>query len=176
MTSARKALGTLFAFLLLMVPLVSAQKVKSDYDHNYNMARLKRFAFAPLSAEDPLSSRPDVAQKIKSDLKTQLEKAGFAEDDQNPNFLVESSASKHTYSDSYSTTTNAWTAGSEVWNTKYTVGTLIVDFLDPQTKQPFWRGTATQTVYAGNLQKYVPKGVQKMVQAFQDDVKKQANS
>jgi len=175
MTSARKALGTLFAFLLLMVPLVSAQKVKSDFDHNYKLAGLKRFAFAPLSPDDPLSSRPDVAQKIKSDLKTQLEKAGFAEDDQNPNFLVEYSASKHTYSDSYSTTTNAWTAGSEVWNTKYTVGTLIVDFLDPQTKQPFWRGAATQTVYAGNLQKYVPKGVQKMVQAFQDDMKKQAN-
>ncbi len=176
MTSASRALGMLFAFLLATAPLVSAQKVKSDYDHNYKLDGLKRFAFAPPSADDPLSSRPDVAQKIKSDLKSQLGKAGFREDDQNPNFLVEYSASKHTYSDSYSTTTNAWTAGSEVWNTQYTVGTLIVDFLDPQTKQPFWRGTATQTVYAGTLQKYVPKGVQKLVQAFQNDVNKQGSN
>lgn len=176
MTSARTGFGVLLAVLIVMAQFASAQKVKSDFDHNYKLAGLKSFAFAPLSPEDPLSSRPDVAQKIGSDLKSQLEKAGFAEDKQNPSFLVEYSASKHTYSDSYSTTTNAWTAGSEVWNTKYTVGTLVVDFLDPQTKQPFWRGTATQTVYAGSLQKYVPKGVQKLVQAFQNDLQKQCKS
>ena len=175
MRSARTVLGTLFTVLVVMAPLTSAQKVKSDYDHNYKLAGLNRFAFAPVSPQDPLSSRPDVAQKIKSDLKSGLEKAGFREDDQNPNFLVEYSASKHTYSDSYGTTSNAWTAGSQVWNTEYTMGTLIVDFLDPQTKQPFWRGTATETVYAGTLQKYVPKGIQKLVQAFQNDAKKQGN-
>ena len=158
---------------MLAATLASAQKVTSDYNHDYKLSELKQFAFAPLSPQDPLSQRPDVAQKIKSDLQAQLGKAGFQENDQNPDFLVEYSASKHVYSDSYVTPTNAWTAGSQVWNTAYTTGTLIVDFVDPKTHQPFWRGTATETVYAGTLLKYVPKGVQKLVQAFQEDVKKQ---
>jgi Domain of unknown function (DUF4136) len=171
--TARRTFGILVLLLMLASALASAQKVTSDYNHDYKLSGLQRFAFAPVSPQDPLSKRPDVAEKIKSDLKAQLEKAGFTEDDQNPNFLVEYSASKHVYSDSYSTTTNAWTAGSQVWNTEYTTGTLLVDFLDPQSKQPFWRGTATETVYAGTLLKYVPKGVQKLVQAFQEDARKQ---
>jgi len=156
--------------LAMFSTLASAQKVKSDYDHSYKLAGLRTFAFAPLSEKDPLSARPDVANKIKSDLKSQLEKIGLQEDDQQPNFLVSYSASKQTYTTSYSTGASAWTAGSQVWNTEYTEGTLVVDFLDPATRAPFWRGTATQTVYAGTLQKYVPKGVEKLVDAFQKDL------
>lgn len=172
MRFTRTALGTLIGFLVIAAPLVFAQKVKTDYDRDYQLAALSRFAFAPLSPQDPLNSRPDLAQKIKSDLQAELQKAGFVEDDLHPDFLVEYSASKHVYSDSYSTTASAWTSGSQVWNTTYKVGTLILDFLNPKTKQPFWRGTATETVYAGSLQKYVPKGIRKLVQAFQRDVKK----
>ncbi len=36
--------------------------------------------------------------------------------------------------------------GGPVSVTEYTQGTLIVDFIDPQTKQVFWRGTGTDVV------------------------------
>jgi hypothetical protein len=50
----------------------------------------------------------------------------------------------------------------------YTVGTLIVDFVDPQTNQVFWRGTASQVAdnpSSPDLAK-VDKAVAKLVKQY----------
>ncbi len=162
------------AFLLAVTTIASAQKIATDFNHDYNLAALKTFAFLPLAANDALRSRPEVAARIQADLKTQLEKGGFREDDANPDFLVFYSANKATYTSTYSSGAAAPTAGSQVWSEPYQVGMLVTDLLDPKTREPFWRGTATETVYAtGSMQKYAAKGVQKLVEAFQKDIDSQ---
>jgi uncharacterized protein DUF4136 len=161
------------AVLMTVGSLVSAQKIQTDFNPDFDLVALKSFAFAPLSPNDPLSSHPQIAQRIRIDLKAQLEKIGLRETEAHPDFLIAYSASKQSYTDTYSTGVSVWTSGSQVGTTNYVVGTLVSDFLDPNTKRPFWRGTATKTVYAGSLQKYVPKGVQRLIEAFQKDAEKQ---
>ena len=173
MNFARIIRWVVLALMIMTGSVALPQKIKSDFNPNYNSASLKKFAFAPMNPKDPLSTHPEVAEKIRADLKTQLEKIGMQEDDTHPDFLVAFSASKQTSTSTYSSPPTSWTSQNEVWTADYTVGTLVSDFLDPSTKQPFWRGTATETVYAGTLQKYIPKGVQKLIEAFQKDAEKQ---
>jgi hypothetical protein len=161
------------AVMIMAGSLVSAQKIETSFNPDYNPMALKKFAFAPLNPNDPLKSHRALAQRIRDDLRAQLEKIGLQEDDAHPDFLVAYSANKQTYTSTYGTSASPWTSGSEVWTTNYTVGTLVVDFLDPKTKQPFWRGTATETVYSGTVEKYFPKGVQRLIAAFQKDIEKQ---
>lgn len=164
----------LLALFLSVLPFCFAQKVKTDLIPGYNVDSLKTYSFQPVDANDPLSARPEIAQKIRGDLKAGLEKIGYQENTSNPDFLVAYSATRHDYTSTYSTGATGITSQNEVWNNPYSVGTLIVDFLDGKTRQPFWRGTAEETVYSGTLQKYIPKGVQKLVEAFRKDCGKQS--
>lgn len=161
------------SLIIAIAPLMLAQDVKTDFNPAKNLSLLKTYAFAPLSPSDPLSSHPDTAQRIKSDLTAQLQRSGLQENAAHPDFLVSYSASKHTYSSTYGSGASGWTSGNEVWTTSYQVGMLVVDFLDPATQQPFWRGTAEKTIFAGDFKKYVPQGVEKLVQAFREDRAKQ---
>ncbi len=170
---ASRKIACCLVLLIAVAPFCFAQKVKTDLIPSYNLGALKTFSFLPVDSSDPLSNRQDIAQKIRADLKTQLEKIGYRENDSNPDFLVSYSASRHDYTSTYSTGATGITSQNEVWNNPYSVGTLIVDFLDAKTNQPFWRGTASETVYSGTLQKYIPKGAQKMMDAFRKDRNKQ---
>jgi len=166
MTCRELTCWVLLALLALVGSHALAQKIQSGFDPNYQFTALKTFAFAPLPAEDPLNARPDLAQRIRTDLRTQLNSIGLREDDAHPDFLVAYSASKQTATSTYSTQATKW-SGGESFSQEYTVGTLVTDFIDPTTQRVFWHGTASETVYAGTLQKYVPKGVRKLVEAFQ---------
>jgi len=161
---------------VIVLPIASAQDVKTNFNPAQNLSALKTYSFAPLSPSDPLSSHPDTAQKVKADLSAQLQQIGLQENSAHPDFLVTYSASKHTYSSTYGSGASSWTSGSEVWTSTYQVGMLVVDFLDPATQQPFWRGTAEKTIFGGDFKKYVPKGVEKLVQAFRDDRQKQSQA
>ncbi len=161
------------AIPLLIASLACAQDVKTSFNPSQNLSALKTYAFAPLSPSDPLSNHPDTAQKIKADLSSQLQQIGLQENAAHPDFLVSYSASKNTYSSTYGTGASGWTSGNEVWTSSYQVGMLVLDFLDPATQQPFWRGTAEKTIFGGDFKKYVPKGVEKLVKAFGDDRQKQ---
>ena len=162
------------SFLFAIAPLAISQDAKSDFDPAKDLSALKTYAFAPLSPSDPLSSHPDTAQKIKADLSSQLQQIGLQENAAHPDFLVSYSASKHTYSSTYGSGASGWTSGNEVWTSSYQVGMLVVDFLDPSSQQPFWRGTAEKTIFGGDFKKYVPKGVERLVQAFREDRAKQS--
>ncbi len=166
--ASRKIAFCLLIFITV-VPFCLGQKVKTDLIPGYDVAALKTFSFLPVDPSDPLSARPEIAQKIRTDLKTELQKIGYQENDSNPDFLVSYSASRHDYTSTYSTGATGITSENEVWNNPYSVGTLIVDFLDGKTKKPFWRGAASETVYSGTFQKYIPKGAQKMMDAFRKD-------
>ena len=52
----KKACFALLTPLILIVPLASAQKIKSDLNPDYDASALKTFAFAPLNPSDPLST------------------------------------------------------------------------------------------------------------------------
>jgi hypothetical protein len=159
--------------LIGLAPLLLGQKIKSDFNPGYKFTGFKTFSFLPLKSDDPLNSRPDVAGQIRSDLKTQLERIGLVEDDTHPDFLVAYSASKESQTSTYRSAPSGWNSQNEVWTQEYSVGTLVADFIDPVTKQAFWRGTATETVYSGTMKKYIPKGVRKIVEAFDKDRNKQ---
>ena len=169
MLTSRRRLWWVVSILLSFAPSGYSQKIKTQLDSDYDLALLKKFAFAPVNRKDPLAVDPKLAQSIKQDIKTQLQKIGIAEDDIHPDFLVFYSATKQTKTSTYGTFATGVTAYNESWSVEYKVGTLTVHLLDPQSKRPMWQGSATETIYAGKLQKYFPKGVEKIIRAFQKD-------
>ena len=161
------------AAVLATATLASAQKIETSIDSSYNLVRLKTFAFAPLKARDPLNHNPEVAEEIRNELTADFEKIGLRKDNSNPDFLVSYTANDQAYSSNYSAVTTGVTAENQVYTSKYQVQTLVLSFVDAKTDGLFWEGTAKRTVGEGSLQKYVPKGVKKIVEAFHEDKEKQ---
>ena len=109
-------------------------------------------------------------QEVKIALANSLAQKGITEaaPGQTPDFLVAFHARRQQKID----VTSAgygwgwWGGGGDVYT--YTVGTLVVDFVDPSTKTVFWRGTASQVIdnpYAPNLHK-IDKAVAKLVDKY----------
>jgi hypothetical protein len=65
-----------------------------------------------------------------------------------------------------------WGWGPDIWTRYYTEGSLIVDFIDPQTGQLIWRGIVTDTAKTGGAEseKQVNKGAQELVKHFIKDM------
>lgn len=153
--------------LLLCAAGALAQTVQSDYDRNANIARYKTFGFYQQNrtAGDPLAVSPINDRRIHDALDTQLKAHGLTATEQ-PEFLI-----------GYFVTTqkgldiqdNRWgllqRMGSINVNT-VTEGTLVVIFVDAQTKQEVWRGYATSVINPKNLDKDVNKAVTKLVEKF----------
>ncbi len=150
--------------VLLMVPALgcaSSIDVKHDYDKSQDFAALKTYDWFPEPAIIPGDARTAMersgllAKRIKDAVDNELRAKGLKKDSGNPNFLI----AKHIgfdqkinvidYGYSYGGYGRyyggAW-GGRNIDVYQYTEGTLILDFIDPRTKQLIWRGAATGTV------------------------------
>ncbi len=161
-----------------------AQTVTRDYDHSVDFSSLKKFGWIqrdtlPISRADSSEHDPaaDAAlnRLILDSLKSHLEKKGFVLDEESPDFLVGYiGVSKYSlqsaefgldaqggpdpsYS-SYGHWRPFYQTGSDS-NLKRE-GTLMIDFVDPDTNKLMWRGTARDTV---NNPKKSPKKVENAI-------------
>lgn len=164
--------------LLLTAVAAYGVTVKTDYDKDYEFGKLKTFAFKDQSRSnsDPLRTNTLLDNRIKDALRNQLEARGFQyAPDGNADFLVSyfaSSMEKLNVEDfGYGFPRRwRWGFGQRIWTNYYTVGSVVVDFVDPANRQLIWRGIASQTVSGLNpSDKQVSKGVDELLKHFVKD-------
>lgn len=144
----------IFRALLLMILMMSAsfacaQSVRSSYDKDYNLSGLKTYDYKVEERDkaDLLATNTLADQQIKDALEDALH-AGFYQQAASgtPDFLI-----------AYQVTTKEVTAGgvlrrgplgprANLQAENYIQGTLVVDFIDPQTRKLVWRGVASGIV------------------------------
>lgn len=166
--------------LLLTAAVAYGMSVNTDYDKSYTFSRLKTFAFAdqPRGPRDPLGTDTLLANRIKDSLDTQLEENGFQPAPEGgADFLISYYASSKEKLDIENFGYGfprywRWGWGPDIWTRYYTEGSVIVDFIDPQTRQLIWRGIATDTVKTGlgQSEKQVNKGAEELVKHFLKDI------
>jgi hypothetical protein len=140
----------LLTSFMLSASFAFGQSIKSSSDKDYHLASLKTYDYKVEVRDpaDPLATDTLTEQKIKEALDDALE-ANFYHpaSEGTPDFLI-----------AYRVTTRDMTetrrvplrgplgprANIQIEN--YVQGTLIVDFIDPQTKKLVWRGVASGTV------------------------------
>lgn len=127
--------------LLAMVAGCGAT-VHSSMSPNTNLSQYKTFSFysSPYKQGKPETMAD---QDIRSGLKQNLAAKGVMEaSGAQPDFLV----SYHVIEQQKLQAEDVGYAfGGVDWST-YTQGTLVVDFIDPQSRRVFWRGTASEIV------------------------------
>jgi predicted DNA-binding transcriptional regulator len=155
------------AFLLLCAAGAMAQTVQTDYDHNFNLARFKTFAFYQQERRpgDPLAASPINDRRIHDALATQLTANGLSAGDQ-PDFLIAYFVSTKQGLDIQDNRFELLQRRGSVNVSQVTEGTLIVIFADAGTRQEVWRGYASGTINPKDLDKDVNKAVTKLIEKF----------
>jgi len=131
-------LGVLFASC-------SGLSVKSDYDPGVDFAGLKTYDWMPVPEQIGISDL-DLA-RLKKAVDTQLQAKGHSVSSEKPDFLVavhfgvedKVRVSNTGYGYHY----GGFYGSSGVRTYQYEEGTLILDFVNPESKNLMWRGSAT---------------------------------
>jgi hypothetical protein len=148
---------------MLLIALVSVVvigcgpsiSVTHDYDKEADFTKLKTFSWMAVGAIPVGNAKTAVEQntlldkRIKSAVNRELETKGYEMNEANPDFVM----IYHVGVDDKINVTD-WGYGypSPYWGGRnvsvyqYTQGTLILDIIEPATKQLIWRGEAQGTV------------------------------
>jgi hypothetical protein len=165
-----KTLRNLFScvlFLVLCAGGALAQTVQTDYDHNFNLAKLRTYGFYQQErrSDDPLAASPINDRRIHDALDTQLRSNGLAPSEQ-PDFLIAYFVTTKRGLDIQDNRFGLFQRMGSVNVNQVTEGTLVVVFVDSATKQEVWRGYASGTIKPKDLDKDVNKAATKLVQKF----------
>jgi len=159
----------MYSLLLIVSSLAGmAQSVQTDYDHSFNLAKLKTYGFYQQQRKpgDPLAASPINDRRIHDALDSQLKLNGFANSTtQKPDFMIAYFVSTRAGLDIQDNRFGFWRTGNINVN-QVTEGTIVVVFVDAATQQEIWRGFASGTVNAKNLDKDVNKSIEKLVRKF----------
>ena len=156
--------------LLVLVCAVGAlaQSVQTDYDHNFNLSKLKTYAFTQQQrrANDPLAASPLNDRRIHDALDTQLKANGLSTATQ-PDFVISYYVTTRKNLDIQDNRLGFFQRmGGSINVNQITEGTVVVIFTDTASNQEVWRGYASGELNAKNLDKDVNKGITKLVQKF----------
>jgi hypothetical protein len=144
----RITLATLACGLLLVTAGCSSLSVYSDWDDNAEFERFRTFELLERSqpAVDPL-----VEGRIRDAVRGSLEEMGFTENTTSPDFLVaihgdvKDKVDVQTYDYGYPYYGYPyWHGGRDVSVSQYQEGTLVIDFVDAEDNELFWRGWGTK--------------------------------
>jgi hypothetical protein len=131
-----------------MVPLaLIAQDIQTDHDHTTDFSKYKTFTWI----KQPKTANPLMQQRIIDAVNTQLEAKGLRLVSSDADLGVSANAATKEEQ-----TLNSFYNGFPGWGwhrywgpvtvETYTVGTLVVDLFDMQSKQVKWWGAASDTV------------------------------
>ena len=167
---------TLSILAVCAVVLVSAGcssiSVNHDYDPQVNFSQYRTFSWLPIPAK--ATTNQLVVGRIKDAVTRQLEAKGILLVSQNANFLIAMHGTTQEKLDiqdwGYSSPRAAYWGQRDISVQQYTEGTLIVDFIDAQSKQMFWRGVAKGAVDPGaspeKRSKRINEGVAKLLEKY----------
>jgi hypothetical protein len=170
-----KKVAFLLIGLVLFAGKVSAQQVKTDYDHGANFAQYKTYSWEQVKTNDPLD-----VDRIKSAVNAALAAKGWTLVDSRGDVSIvamEITRNQQTLNTFYDGFGGGWGwrrfggggFGEATTTTEtYKVGTVVVDLFDTKTKQLIWRGSESDTL-SNNSDKNIKnldKGVEKMFKKF----------
>lgn len=161
--------------VLLFGGRLSAQDVKTDYDHNADFTQYKTYSWEHVQTKDPLFS-----DRIKRAVNAALAAKGWTKVDSGGDvsiIAIQTTQDQQTLNTFYDGFGGGWgwrrfggggfgeaTATTDT----YEVGTLVVDLYDAKTKQLLFRGTSSDTLSnnANKNTENLDKGVEKMFKKF----------
>jgi len=157
--------------ILQFPSLILAADVKSDYDRNYNLAKLHSFKFGDQfqrSPKDALAGNELVAKRLHAAIQQNLAGLGMQQEDARPDFVI-------TYYVAVSKQAQVMTSGlprlggGRVWIDQYAEGTAIVEFRDTKSGELIWRGFVTETVDPDKSEQKINNGIKKLIARFAKD-------
>ena len=164
---------TIFASVgtaLLLATASFAQQVKTDYDHKADFSQYKTYSWEKVHTSDALW-----VDRIKGAVNAALTAKGWTpvESGASVAILAMEMAQNHpTLNTYYDRMGGGWRWGGfgdvTTTVTNYTVGTLVVDLFDANSKKLIWRGSSSETLSNKpdkNI-KTLDKDVQKMFAHF----------
>ncbi|HXF41492.1 MAG TPA: DUF4136 domain-containing protein [Blastocatellia bacterium] len=169
-----KALRFAFAigFLLTMSSFATAQSLQTDYDHSFNLARLRTYDFYEQTRKpgDPLAASPLNDRRIHNAVDSQLRVHGFAKvSSGQPDFLIAYFVTTRKGLDIRDNRFGVLQRMGSVSVNQVTEGTIVVVLADSATGQEVWRGHLTDKIDPKDLEKDVNKGMAKLVEKFMKD-------
>src|ERR1700719_3947065 len=164
-------MGVMFVF----AGRLSAQQVKTDYDHNANFTQYKTYSWEQVKTKDPL-----FVDRIKSAVNAALTSKGWTEVPSGGDvsiIAIQTTQDQQTLNTFYDGFGGGWGwrrfgggGFGEPTTTEqdYKEGTLVLDLYDAKTKQLIWRGSAEGMVSnkAEKNEKNLDKSVAKMFKKF----------
>ena len=140
------------AALVLALALAGCVTVRSSTSPHANLAQYRTFAWhmSPTANHRQLEfDRSPAGALVRDRVARDLAQKGIVETRGTPDFLV----TVHTRLED-KVDVNDWSYPTVFWGAppgpvsidEYTQGTLVIDFIDPQSGQIFWRGTASSIV------------------------------
>ncbi len=145
-----------FLPLLLLIAFIGCAglEVSHDYDPTADFSKLKTFDWIPLNKQT--GAKELTAKKIMSAVNGQLNANGLTLNKETPDFLIGMQVSgKTSYGGSVGLGASVGipvgkghvnVGGGRSKAREKQEGTLVLDFIDPESKSLVWRGTATSTV------------------------------
>jgi hypothetical protein len=173
-----------FYTLSLMVLAVSCSSiygVSYDYDEKVNFSRLRSYDWFPLTMNhaNEKSGRIDSIslERIRNAVYNQLESKGLTVSEKNPDFLIavylstKERLSVSNYGGPYPYPHYEY---GPYWGTltirQYEEGTLLLDFVDTESKQLIWRGSAKSDLDSVRTpqkrEEVINEAVQKILENF----------
>jgi hypothetical protein len=154
---------------MLLVGAAAWASINTDYDHNANFANYKTYSWGKLQTANSIWD-----QRVKDAVDSQLAAKGWTLVASGGEVMVNAFGKKHSEQ-----TLNTFYDGFGGWRwggfgdatttvDTYTVGTLVVDMFDANSKKLLWRGAASDTL-SSNPEKNTKKlddNVRKMFEHF----------
>ena len=157
--------------LLLSMSSIAAmaQSVQTDYDHSFNLARLKSYGFIEQARKpnDPLFASPINDRRIHNAIDSQLTAHGFNNNaGKRPDFLIAYFVKTQKSLDIRDNRMGILQRMGSINVNQVTEGSIVVIFIDAATQQEVWRGIVSGKIEPKDLDKDVNKGVAKLVEKF----------
>jgi Domain of unknown function (DUF4136) len=131
--------------LLLMVSSASSQKVAVGYDHAADFSKIKTYSWT----KGVPAKNPDIDRHIISTIEKQLAAKGLTRANEDADMLISYHAAvTPDFEQATVARPGTWGPGTGSVEAAWLVvrGSLIVEMVNPSTKQELWRGTATDTL------------------------------
>ncbi len=170
---------TMSAFLVLCLMVLtigcaSVYDVSYDYDPKANFAGLKTYDWLPVPVNTEIN-RFNI-KRMQHAVNTELEARGLETRSDNPDFLIATHIGKNQgvkvtdWGYGYGPHGGYWGHGGRIDVWQYEEGTLILDFVDANSKDLIWRGSAKaeldSTITPEEAQKLINEAVQKILENF----------
>jgi hypothetical protein len=144
--------ASLLTVLVLWGSSAYGQSISSTYDKDYHLSSLKTYEYKTEEREntDPLATDTLMDRQIKDALEDALHSYAIHQASGEPDFLISYHiATKDVAGGRRLPFRGLPGPGGNLRIENYVQGTLVVDFIDPQTKRLIWRGVASAIVGRG---------------------------